>query len=98
MSRNCNRYLPEIHERAVRMVGQIRADHGSERGAMSSMAVKIGCTAESPILRDLSFTVNVNNVFDADPPILRRNLPSEGCFTNGFTYGRMVIIGASKKF
>lgn len=59
---------------------------------------KYDVPGNSAILKDLSLTLNVNNLFDQDPPILRRNLPSEFGFANGFTFGRMFIIGASKKF
>lgn len=47
MSRTRNKFSPEIRERAVRMVGEHRADYGSEWEAMSSIAAKIGCTAET---------------------------------------------------
>uniref|UniRef100_UPI00083655FD transposase n=1 Tax=Novosphingobium naphthalenivorans TaxID=273168 RepID=UPI00083655FD len=47
MSRTRNKFSPEIRERAVRMVGEHRADYGSEWETMSSIATKIGCTAET---------------------------------------------------
>ena len=47
MSRTRNKFSPEIRDRAVRMVGEHRADYGSEWEAMSSLAAKIGCTAET---------------------------------------------------
>jgi len=59
---------------------------------------KYDVPGESLILKNLSFTVNVNNVLDEDPPLLRRNLPSEVGFANGFTFGRMFILGVSKQF
>lgn len=59
---------------------------------------KYDVPGDSVLLKDLSFTVNVNNLFDQDPPLLRRNLPSELGFANGFTFGRMVILGVSKRF
>ncbi|MEO7247135.1 MAG: hypothetical protein ABIW31_01665, partial [Novosphingobium sp.] len=49
-------------------------------------------------LKDLSLTLNVNNVFDTNPPVLLRNNPNENGFANGFTLGRMFIVGLSKKF
>lgn len=42
-----NKFSPEVRERAVRMVGEHRADYGSEWEAMTSIAGKIGCTAET---------------------------------------------------
>jgi transposase-like protein len=42
-----NKFSPEVRERAVRMVGEHRADYGSDWAAMTSIAAKIGCTAET---------------------------------------------------
>lgn len=50
------------------------------------------------VMKDLSLTLNVNNVFDTNPPVLLRNNPNEFGFANGFTLGRMFIVGFSKKF
>jgi len=47
MSKMGNRFSAEVRDRAVRMVGEHRADYGSEWEAMSSIASKIGCTAET---------------------------------------------------
>jgi transposase-like protein len=47
MSKIRNKFSPEVRERAVRMVGEHRADYGSEWEAMTSIAGKIGCTAET---------------------------------------------------
>lgn len=47
MSNTRNKFSPEVRERAVRMVGEHRADYGSEWAAMTSIAGKIGCTAET---------------------------------------------------
>ena len=47
MSTTRNKFSPEVRERAVRMVGEHRADYGSEWAAMTSIAAKIGCTAET---------------------------------------------------
>lgn len=42
-----NRFSPEVRERAVRMVEEHRGDYASEWSAISSIAGKIGCTAET---------------------------------------------------
>jgi len=47
-----NKFSPEVRERAVRMVGEHRADYGSEWAAMTSIAAKIGCTAQAANDRD----------------------------------------------
>lgn len=59
---------------------------------------KYDVPGENAILKDLSFTLNVKNLFDQDPPVLLRNFTTDRGFANGFTLGRMFIIGASKKF
>ena len=41
------RYPEEVRERAVRMVIEQQAGHGSQWAAIQSIAGKIGCTAES---------------------------------------------------
>ncbi len=46
MSRQ-TRYSPEVRARAVRMVSEHRGEHASEWAAISSIAAKIGCTAET---------------------------------------------------
>ncbi|MBB5685934.1 TonB-dependent receptor domain-containing protein [Sphingobium boeckii] len=49
------------------------------------------------LLEDLSFTLNVDNVFDQDPPQFNgSNGSGAGYF--GFTLGRYVQLGISKKF
>ena len=42
MSGSSRRYPPELRERAVRMVAEIRADHESEWAAMSKVAELLG--------------------------------------------------------
>ncbi|MCJ2185876.1 TonB-dependent receptor domain-containing protein [Novosphingobium beihaiensis] len=72
-------------------------DHVSSFSTVN-LFFKYDVPASSAILKDLTLTLNVNNVFDQDPPVLRRNLPNEFGFANGFSFGRMFILGASKKF
>ena len=44
---NRKRYSPEVRERAVRMVFEHAVEYGSQWEAIRSIAVKIGCTAET---------------------------------------------------
>lgn len=41
------RFSPEVRERAVRMVFEHRGKHSSQWAAISSIAAKIGCKAET---------------------------------------------------
>ena len=42
-----SKYSPEVRERAVRLVSETRESHGSEWAAITSVAAKIGCKAET---------------------------------------------------
>lgn len=61
---------------------------------------KLDVPGDSVITRDLSFTLNVNNVFDQDPPEYRgtNNIAGRLGYDNGATLGRLVQFGVSKKF
>jgi len=54
--------------------------------------------SESFLLKDLVLTLNINNLFDKDPPIFRQVGNSSTGYANGFTLGRMIQVGISKKF
>lgn len=47
MERHTTRYPAEVRERAVRLVLDHQGDHASQWEAISSVAAKIGCTAET---------------------------------------------------
>jgi iron complex outermembrane recepter protein len=56
--------------------------------------------SSSKLLKDLSLTLNINNVLDSDPPVFKSFAVGAG---NGypqaeFTLGRLFIFGVSKKF
>ena len=42
-----SRYSPEVRERAVRLVREQAPEHGSQWGAIRSIAEKIGCSGET---------------------------------------------------
>ncbi len=49
-----NRFSQEVRERAVRMLGEHRADYSSEWEAIRSIAEKIGCSSdEKARMKDL---------------------------------------------
>lgn len=54
--------------------------------------------ADSGLLKNLSITLNIDNVFDQAPPIFLGNTTSNSGYANGFTLGRLFNFGISKKF
>jgi iron complex outermembrane recepter protein len=54
---------------------------------------------ESLLTKDLAFTLNVNNVFDTDPPEYRTSGFGGNGYPQGqFTLGRLIMFGVSKEF
>jgi Transposase. len=45
--KTANKFSPEVRARAVRMVQEHRDEYASQWAAISSIAAKIGCTAET---------------------------------------------------
>jgi iron complex outermembrane receptor protein len=65
---------------------------------IANLFFKYAVPSDSRVMRDLELTLNINNVFDQDPPLLKRIGSSTPGYANGFTLGRMVQLGVTKKF
>ena len=59
---------------------------------------KYAVPSDSTLFRDLELTLNINNVFDTDPPLFRSIGNNQPGYANGFTLGRLIQFGISKKF
>lgn len=59
---------------------------------------KYDVPSSSGVLRDLSFTANVNNLFDVGSPVYRETGSFGYVSTYGFTLGRLVQFGVTKSF
>jgi iron complex outermembrane recepter protein len=71
-----------------------------EVGAFNTVNLffKYEVPGDSLLLSGLEFTLNINNVFDTDPPIFRQIANQQAGYANGFTLGRLVQFGISKEF
>jgi iron complex outermembrane recepter protein len=54
--------------------------------------------ANNTLTSDLSVSLNINNLFDSDPPEFRDSGIFSTGFANGLTVGRLIQFGVSKKF
>jgi iron complex outermembrane receptor protein len=54
---------------------------------------------DSMLLKDLAFTLNVNNLFDTDPPVYKTaGFGGNGYPQGEFTLGRLIMFGVTKEF
>ncbi len=83
-----NRFSQEVRERAVRMLGEHRADYGSEWEAIRSIAEKIGIVMSSSISEAACFSF-------VDAPILGEGVlaDSESNLERGFERTRRSKLG-----
>lgn len=80
------------------VVGYVEQDHvGSFSTIDLFFRYEFGGTG---LTKDFALTLNVNNVFDQDPPVYRggNSIGGRQGYANGATLGRFVKLGVSKKF
>jgi iron complex outermembrane recepter protein len=76
----------------------IPQDHVSSYDTVN-LFFKYNLQGDAMWLKDLALTLNVNNAFDKDPPLYKGIGVGLGTgFANGFTLGRLVMVGVSKTF
>ena len=63
-----------------------------------NLYLKYDVPGDSFIARDLTFSLNVDNVFDQDPPLYRGASGSRFGVWDSFTLGRLVRFGINKRF
>jgi transposase-like protein len=73
MSKTTNKFSPEVRARAVRMVLEHEGEHQSRWAAVCSIAVKIGCTAQT--LSDWVKKAEIDSGARAGVRACRRTLP-----------------------
>lgn len=73
---------------------------GKARGGRSrDPAIRAwGVNPKAGLLKDLSFTLNVDNLFEQAPPRFLRTGTNQNGHANGFSIGRMFMIGIAKAF
>jgi iron complex outermembrane receptor protein len=69
-------------------------DHVSDFNTVN-LFFKYDVRGTGPLLANLAFTFNVNNVFDTAPPLYK--LSSSNGYLNGFSVGRLYMFGFSEK-
>jgi outer membrane receptor protein involved in Fe transport len=61
-----------------------------------NLFLKYSVEGQAAMLKNLGFTLNVNNVLSRSPPVYK--LSTGDGYDNGFTVGRLVMLGVSDKF